>query len=343
VAYPLDSPQNAGKVAETYQSVLLQWMAAKFGYSGDAAGALAAFKALPTAEQIPLLLQVYDSELAASGNEYNDPASRRFRSYARGRNAIGALFPGGTDTLANGTGNLTLFGNASITTDKGGAIYALVPGGQITLGQTSNAPKAPLPGEPSAGLITFGSGDVNLFANGTVELGQSRIFTTYGGGITIWSANGDIDAGVGSKTTQVYQPPETDYGSFGDISISPNQITTGAGIATLAEIAGVPPGNVVLVAPNGVIDTGEAGIRSSGNVSLAAKAIIGTGGVVAAGKVSGVPSIATPPAGALVAAGATSAAATAAAQAAASATKQQTAESIPAIITVEVISFGGGG
>jgi hypothetical protein len=46
--------------------------------------------------------------------------------------------------------------------------------------------------------------------------------------------------------------------------------STGAGIATLAPIAEVPAGDVDLLAPLGTIDAGEAGIRVSGNVNLAA-------------------------------------------------------------------------
>lgn len=59
-----------------------------------------------------------------------------------------------------------------------------------------------------SGLITQGKGDINLYALGSIQLGPSRIMTTFGGSILAWSATGDINAGRGSKTTQVYTPPK---------------------------------------------------------------------------------------------------------------------------------------
>ena len=44
-------------------------------------------------------------------------------------------------------------------------------------------------------------------------------------------------------------------------------LATGGGIGVLATVAGVAPGNVDLIAPVGVVDAGDAGIRSSGNLT----------------------------------------------------------------------------
>jgi hypothetical protein len=141
----------------------------------------------------------------------------------------------------------------------------------------------------TAGLLTFGSGDINIYSLGSVLLGQSRIFTTFGGAITIWSADGDINSGRGAKTTVVYQPPLVAYDLYGDITLSPSAPTTGAGIATLAPFAEVPPGNVYLVAPLGTIDAGEAGIRVSGNAYLAALHIVNADNIQVQGKAFGLP------------------------------------------------------
>ena len=104
-----------------------------------------------------------------------------------------------------------------------------------------------------------------LYALGSILLGQSRVMTTFGGGITAWSAQGDINAGRGAKTTVLYAPPKRVYDSVGNVTLSPNAPGTGAGIATLAPLPEVPAGDVDLYAPLGTIDAGEAGIRVSGN------------------------------------------------------------------------------
>ncbi len=43
-------------------------------------------------------------------------------------------------------------------------------------------------------------------------------------------------------------------------------LSTGGGIGVLATVAGVPPGDVDLIAPTGVVDAGDAGIRVSGKL-----------------------------------------------------------------------------
>ena len=343
-----------GKVVRNYDDQLFTWLQQR-GYSGTEAGAVAAFDALPLEQQRVFLLQVYYNELIQSDSNYNDPTSRFYKSYLPGNEAIAALFP---TTDASGqpityNGNLTMYsGNelnlnnqqvvgsngkpvvsdGGIRTDFGGNIDALVPGGQIIVGVTGLTPGA------NAGLLTQGSGDINLYSYGSVLLGQSRIFTTFGGGILIWSADGDINAGRGAKTTVVSSPPQIAYDDFGDITLAPTVPATGAGIATLAPIAAIPPGDVNLVAPLGTIDPGEAGIRSSGNVTVAALVVVNVGNIQAKGKTIGVPQVPVPN----VAAESAASAATGAAQNAMQATRAAT-RSAPSIITVHVLGYGGDG
>jgi hypothetical protein len=40
-----------------------------------------------------------------------------------------------------------------------------------------------------------------IFTDQSLLLAQSRTFTEQGGGMTIWSSNGDINAGKGAKST----------------------------------------------------------------------------------------------------------------------------------------------
>lgn len=337
-AEPLDSTANRGKVAQTYASELSSWLADTYGFSGNSAAALAFFDALPLANRLPFLLNtVYFGELNGSGLEYYNSASSRYRTYARGQEAISALFPAG---LTDQSGGITLFGGSGVSTLFGGDITALVPGGQVVLGQAGTAPPTPAAGQPAAGLITFGSGNVDVFARDSVILGQSRVFTTFGGGITIWSEQGDINAGVGAKTTQVFQPAAITYDSYGDITFSPTAPTTGAGIATLTPIAGVPAGDVILIAPVGTIDAGEAGIRASGNVILAAAVIANAANVQAGGSKSGLPTAAAPNVAAMTSSAATAAAAQAAAVQTSAARPAATGGGMPSIVTVEVLGFG---
>ncbi|KAG1246886.1 hypothetical protein G6F68_014438 [Rhizopus microsporus] len=99
----------------------------------------------------------------------------------------------------------------------------MTPGGQQVFGVEGVAPPA------SAGIITQGEGSIQLYALGSILLGQSRVMTTFGGGITAWSAQGDINAGRGSKTTVLYTPPKRVYDAFGNVTLSPNAPSTGAG------------------------------------------------------------------------------------------------------------------
>ncbi len=144
--------------------------------------------------------------------------------------------------------------------------------------------------------------------------------TTFGGSILGWSAQGDINAGRGSKTTVVYTPPKRLYDTWGNVTLSPSVPSTGAGIATLNPIAEVAPGDIDLIAPLGTIDAGEAGIRVSGNVNIAALTVVNAANIQTQGKSTGVPLAASVNTGAITSA---SSAASSATQAAEDVARQQ--------------------
>ena len=314
-----------------YGSDLLDYLRTEFDYTGGVAGAPGFFEALPIEQQRAFLLEIYFDELRDSGREFTDPTSVRYKSYIRGRTAIATLFPPG----ATSSGDITLFGDSGIRTDFGGTVALLSPAGATTLGVATG----PQPGA-SSGVLTQGTGDVDIFSLGSVILGQSRVFTTFGGSIVIWSATGDINAGRGSKTTQLVSTPLIQYDAFGRVTLTPGIPTSGAGIATLAPIPGTPQGDVDLIAPLGVIDAGEAGIRVSGNANLAALTVVNAANVQVGGKSTGLPAIAAPNVSALSAASATAAAAAQSAQEAAAAAGTQNNQSTPSTITVELLGFG---
>ncbi|MGO4712703.1 filamentous haemagglutinin family protein [Bradyrhizobium sp. 2TAF24] len=332
-----------GKVARTYDQDLYHWLQSRFGYSGDKTGALAYFRSLPGDQQRIFLRQVYYAELTAGAREYNDENGPRHLSYLRGREAIAALFPtagvGGQPT--NFAGNITMYStldslgktivSGSVHTDKGGSVQLLAPGGKVILGTEGLSPGA------DAGLVTAAANsDIDIYSLGSILLGQSRIMTMFGGNILAWSAQGDINAGRGAKTSTLYTPPQRIYDNYGNVSVSLTAPASGAGIATLKLLAGVPPGNVDLVAPLGTIDAGEAGIRVSGNLNLAALQVINAANIDVKGTASGIPTVQGPPTGALTAANNTSAATQQAAP------PPQSGNGQPSIIMVEVLGYGGG-
>ncbi len=325
-----------GKVVKTYLDELQSWLTLGYGFSGNAEQAQAFFAALPSAEQAIFARQVYFAELRAGGLEYNDADGPRKGSYLRGRNAIASLFPT-TDVAGNPIrydGDITLYGGAGVKTLFGGDIQMLTPGGGQVFGIEGAAPPS------TAGIITQGSGNIQLYSQGSILLGQSRIMTTFGGSILGWSAEGDINAGRGSKTTVVYTPPKRVYDTWGNVTLSPSVPSTGAGIATLNPIAEVAPGDIDLIAPLGTIDAGEAGIRVSGNVNIAALTVVNAANIAVQGKATGVPVVSAVNTGAITSA---SSAASSATQAAEDVARQQQAASRQnqaSVFTVQVLSFG---
>ncbi len=344
---------GSGKVAHAYDAELLAWLQQRFGYKGAAADALAYFLALPGEQQGVFVRQVYFQELLLGGREYNDPASSRYGSYLRGREAIATLFPsadaqgraigyqGDITMFSSITGSKTVNGQAvPVTTDAGihtnfgGDIQMLNPGGKTLIGVEG------VPAGTGAGLITQGAGDIALYSKGSILLGLSRIMTTFGGSIQGWSSEGDINAGRGAKTTVLYTPPKRVYDGLGNVTVSPNVPSSGAGIATLSPIPEVPPGDVDLVAPLGTIDAGEAGIRVSGNVNFAALQVVNAANVQVQGKSTGLPVVATVNVGAMTNASSTASQAAAAAQDAMSRDRAAQRQNLPSIFTVRMLDAG---
>ena len=333
--------EGSGKVVHAYDQELLTWLQQRFGYTGSSADALTYFLALPSIEQGIFVRQVYYAELTAGGREDTGAlASPRLGSYLRGREAIAALFP---TEAANGSpitydGGITMFsaisgpaaGDSGISTQRGGDIQILDPGGQTLVGIEGLVPG------PNAGLITGGlNAAIDIYSEGSVLLGQSRIMTQFGGDILIWSATGDINAGRGSKTTTIFVPPVRIYDNYGNVTLSPSTTASGAGIAALDPLAGVQPGDVDLIAPLGTIDAGEAGIRVSGNVNLAALQIVNAANIQVQGTATGLPTVQGPPVGALTAASNTAAAT----QQTAVPTQSNAGQA--SVMIVEIIGYGG--
>ncbi|HBO7138333.1 TPA: filamentous hemagglutinin N-terminal domain-containing protein [Pseudomonas aeruginosa] len=328
--------EQPGKVVRTYENELIEWLSGRYGFSGDAQQAREFLAGLSAEQQRIFAREVYFAELKAGGREYNEVGGVRQGSYLRGRNAIAALFPE-RDPAGNPIsyeGDIVMYGGAGVHTNFGGDIQLLTPGGQQVFGIEGEAPPS------TAGVVTQGVGNIRSYALSSILLGQSRVMTTFGGDIQIWSAEGDINAGRGSKTTVVYTPPRRIYDAWGNVSLSPQVPSTGAGIATLNPIPEVAPGDIDLIAPLGTIDAGEAGIRVSGNVNVTALQVVNAANIQTQGQSSGIPLVASVNTGALTSA---SAAASSATQAAEDVSRQQQAaarQRMPSVITVQVLGFG---
>ncbi|QOF76402.1 filamentous haemagglutinin family protein [Variovorax sp. 38R] len=331
-----------GRVVKTYDAELAAWLKERYGFVAtsadvkDPGSALAYFKALAPEQQRVFLRGVYFAELRAGGREYNDVDGPRYGSYLRGRGMIATLFP---DLDAAGqevvrTGDIILYGPSGVHTDFGGDIQMLAPGGQIVVGVQGAVP----PG--SAGVITQGSGHIQLFSEGSLLLGLSRVMTTFGGDVLAWSEQGDINAGRGSKTTLVYTPPKRVYDNVGNVKLSSQVPSSGAGLATLAPIAEVPAGDMDLIAPLGTIDAGEAGIRVSGSVNLAALQVVNAANIQVKGESAGLPVVASVNVGALTNASAAASQATAAAQDVMQRERAVARQSLPSVFSVRVLGFG---
>ncbi len=317
-------PASAGIEAPIYLGDLGTLLGLK-GASDDTVWTV--YQALPASQRATLALDIFYLVLRDAGRDHNNPFSNNFGSYFEGFQAIDALFPG-----SKWSGDISLT-SREIKTQSGGDINLLAPGGQVFVGLDLGG-KQPL----DQGILTLEGGNINIFTKGDVSVGTSRIFTFKGGNIVIWSSNGNIAAGAASKTLQSAPParflidPVT-----GAPVLDLAGLATGGGIGVLQTLASVPAGDVDLIAPNGFVDAGEAGIRSSGNINIAALQVLNAANITYGGTATGIPVTVSPNIGAL----------SAASNAAGAATHTQTASSnssnqFPSVFTVEVIGYGGG-
>ncbi len=231
-----------------------------------------------------------------------------------------------------------------IRTIRGGDIRLAVPRGGISMASS-------ITGNPLAppGLVTEDGGTLSILTDAGVDIGRARIFTLSGGDITIWASNGDIAAGSAPKTVVTAPPTRVVIDTTSaDVLTDLGGLATGGGIGSLQLRETDPPSDVVLIAPRGTVDAGDAGIRATGNIAVAAAQVLNADNIASGGTSAGVPAAAPAAApniaGLSSASSSTAATSSAAQDVARQAEPQQTgAEQTPSTITVEVLGYGGGG
>ncbi|NJD08039.1 MAG: hypothetical protein FIA97_16325 [Methylococcaceae bacterium] len=245
-------------------------------------------------KQLKPLLDIMYREVAKAANAA--ARSGRKEDYQPGYDAIAALF----DTQA-AKGDIKMF-FSQIKTAAGGDINLAAPGGLVNAGlagTVAGSKKA-----DQLGVVVARDGKLNAVTDGNFLVNESRVFTMGGGDILIWSSHGDIDAGRGAKSAISAPSPTTSIDANGNVKIDFPPAVAGSGIQAIAS-GGGKAGKVILAAPAGVVNAGEAGIVG-GQVVIAATAVIGASNIQStSGPSIGVPTAVAPP---VVPAGADSAA-----------------------------------
>lgn len=332
-------PANAGNGGIDY----LSYIAAALGESPDQAWAT--FQKLTAAQQQLLIDRSFLKFLSQVGLDYNDAASPYHGQYGRAYQTIATLFPasyGYTDNTPRGTngaaatvstGDLSM-ARSLIQTQTGGDIALIGPGGNIIVGQNATDNSKP----NQEGILTLQGGSILGYTDQSVVVYQSRIFTEQGGDINLFSANGDLNAGKGPKSSASYPPLQLIWDVNGYSRVNPAGLVTGAGIGALLSVPGQDPAlsNVNLVAPRGTVDAGAAGIRVSGNLNIAALQVLNAFNIQVGGAATGIPVVQGPPVAAL-----TSASNTAGAAQQVQSPNQPNDKKQASVMIVEIIGYGG--
>lgn len=338
-------PANASRVDHNYIGELKDFLV-RIGRPASSGGdAWSIFQSLPKDLQRVFADQVFFAELKAVGKAQSATSG----NYQRGYEAINTMFPadfgytknalGGGTNGANElkhTGDLDLL-HATIQTRLGGDISIFGPGGTIRVGSLAIEPN-PLLKPNDLGILTLGVGAINTFTDASVLVNSSRLMTQQGGDILMWSSNGDLDAGRGAQTTLSFPPLQVVFDSNDYQSVDLGGLVSGAGIAAVQSSKLAKKSDVFLLAPRGTVDAGEAGIRVSGNITIAAVQVVNANNIQVGGTATGIPTVTAPNIGAL-------SAASNAAGAAAKSAEPPTAggnNDRASVFIVEVVGYGGG-
>jgi hypothetical protein len=228
--------------------------------------------------RLQLALPILFDQFRLVATEVN--TSQGNAAYQAGYDAINRLFP-------TKTGGDIILDFSQIQTFEGGNITLLAPGGMINVGLASSDITAGKT-EANLGVVTQAHGDINILTQGDLQVNQSRVFTLESGDITVWASNGNIDAGRGAKSSIGAQLPVGSFDAYGNLILKYPPTVSGSGLGAQSGYNSNDIGNVTLVAPHGVVNANEAGIRGH-DITIAAVAVIGAININATGSSLGVP------------------------------------------------------
>ena len=249
-------------------------------------------------EITPEDVETFIHELRSAGVEYSGALSGANGDSGTGaeqliedtrENVIAPFFEGAEKGV--GTINMT---ESKINTDWGLDNIFIISTGDFNVGKTTFPEQGV---EKNTGVYTSAGGGINVYADGDINVNESRMMTFRGGDITAWSDMGNINAGRGSKTAVSAERGtlvrDRDTGLL-VMEFKPPSVGSGIRAVTY-DPDGVegplePPlaGDIYLFAPEGVIDAGEAGIAGR-NITLAATQVLNTANISASGQSVGVP------------------------------------------------------
>lgn len=287
-------PASTADVAHNYVAELRAFLT-RIGKPANS-DPIAAFKNLPEPLQHVFLDQVFFAELKAVAQ-----STQGKDALPRGYQAVETMFPASYGYSSSDgssivkTGDLNLL-HSTIQTKLGGDISLYGPGGNIIVGSLASEKNTNLK-LSDIGILTLGGGAINTFTDQSVLVNSSRVLTTQGGDILMWSSNGDLDAGRGSKTTLSLPPLQVLFDRNDYQSVDLGGFVTGAGIATLQASSAAGSSSTYLLAPRGTIDFGTAGVRSSGNLVVVAPVVANASNNAVQGTTTGIPTISVQSAG----------------------------------------------
>jgi filamentous hemagglutinin family protein len=235
----------------------------------------------------PQLNEAFFNQLVAAAKEAKEKGLSDFDGL------IATLFP-----TTSAKGNIDLTGS-QVKTEQGGSVDLFAPAGSINVSLVRIPDFIAVKKPSELGVITVRGGAVRALVRDDFLVNTGRVFTLRGGDITLVSQYGNIDAGRGAKTATSAPPPLLTTDQYGNTKLDISGSIAGSGIATLQTQENQAPSNVYPVAPRGIFDAGDAGVRSTGTVQITAQAVLNAGNISAAGGVTGAPPVAAPALGGL--------------------------------------------
>lgn len=169
-------------------------------------------------------------------------------------------------------GNLLMTNSQIAALEDTNGLYLLV-NGFVDVGRSTGSDDGE---SANTGIYTSLGGPINIYADGNINVNESRVMTFNGGDITMWTERGDINAGRGATTAISESPIRID--EDGDVTFQPPAVGSGVRALNFDPDADGPlvppePGDIFLFAAQGVIDAGEAGI-TGGNLILGATDVV---------------------------------------------------------------------